>query len=386
MKDVKHLRFWLTVALIALLAVWLLRGILLPFVAGMAIAYFLDPVCDRMQKWGLSRTLATTVVTAIFVLVLVAIIGVVVPIVVSELIDLAGRIPAVWDALRQRIIDLAQLIEVRFGEQAVQRVEKSLGISGEKLFGWATQMLGGLMTGGAALINLASLIFITPVVTFFLLRDWDHIVTAIDNMIPKDHVQTVRHLARQVDATLAGFVRGQGMVCITLGIFYALGLTLVGLDFGIIVGLGAGLISFIPYVGAMVGLVVSVGLALVQFADWWPILLTAAVFFAGQAIEGNFLTPKMVGERVGLHPVWVIFGLLAGGTLFGFVGVLLSVPAAAVIGVCVRFAIARYKESDEYWGHMGRDPDTGETPEDIAALKKAAPEGAPENGEEEDKP
>ncbi|MFQ6017021.1 MAG: AI-2E family transporter, partial [Kiloniellaceae bacterium] len=188
------------------------------------------------------------------------------------------------------------------------------------------------------------------VVAFYLLRDWDRIVGKVDGWLPRAHAGTIREQALEVDRRLAGFLRGQGTVCLLLGVFYALALSLAGLDFGLVVGLIAGLLSFIPYVGAIVGLLASVGLAVVQFDDWVRIAIVAGIFFAGQAVEGNYLTPKLVGGRVGLHPVWVIFGLLAGGALFGFVGVLLAVPAAAVIGVAVRFALDRYMASSYYLG------------------------------------
>ena len=350
MSPARQMRIWLVVAVLFFLAVWLLSDILLPFVAGMAIAYFLDPVCDRLERAGLSRTLATVLVTAIFVILLLAVIGVAVPVLVGELLDFAERLPAIWDAARRNMMELVQSLEARMGASLVTEAQRSLSGSGDKVFGWAAEVLGKLVSGGAALVNLASLVFITPVVTFFLLRDWDRMVAKIDGLLPRQHADTIRDLARQVDATLAGFVRGQATVCLILGTFYALGLTLVGLEFGLLIGLMAGLISFIPFVGAIVGLVASVGLALIQFDDWTLIAATAGIFFAGQAIEGNFLTPKLVGDRVGLHPVWVIFGLLAGGSLFGFVGVLLSVPVAAIIGVGVRFALARYRASQLYGG------------------------------------
>jgi predicted PurR-regulated permease PerM len=224
---------------------------------------------------------------------------------------------------------------------------------------WGTNLLGQVISGGVAIANLISLLVITPVVAFYLLRDWDRIVARVDTWLPRGHAGAIREQAREIDRTLAGFLRGQGTVCLILGVFYAIGLTLAGLDFGLVVGLVAGLLSFIPYVGAIVGLVLSVGLALVQFDDWLRIAVVAGIFFVGQAVEGNFLTPKLVGESVGLHPVWIIFGLLAGGALFGFVGVLLAVPAAAVIGVGVRFALGRYMQSPYYHGggHGGGGPD-----------------------------
>ena len=216
------------------------------------------------------------------------------------------------------------------------------------MLSWATDIVAGVLSGGAAVANTLSLIIITPVVTFYLLRDWDNIAATVDGWLPRAQAPTIRELASEVDRTLAGFLRGQGTVCLLLGVFYAIGLTVAGLDFGLVIGLIAGLLSFIPYVGSIVGLLLSVGLAFLQFDDWLRVAVVAGIFFVGQALEGNVLTPRLVGGRVGLHPVWVIFAILAGGTLFGFVGVLLAVPVAAVIGVGTRFALTRYLDSPYY--------------------------------------
>lgn len=193
------------------------------------------------------------------------------------------------------------------------------------------------------MFNLVALLLITPIVAFYLLRDWDRLIEQADRLLPPAYAEVIRAQVRAVDRTLAGFVRGVGTVCLFLGVFYATGLTLVGLDFGLLIGLGAGLISFVPYIGATIGAIASVGLALLQFDGYLMAAVVAAIFFSGQFIEGNILQPTLVGDRVGLHPVWVIFALLAGGALLGFVGVLVAVPAAAVIGVGVRFFVGQYR-------------------------------------------
>ena len=193
--------------------------------------------------------------------------------------------------------------------------------------------------------------FLTPVVTFYLLRDWERLVGALDGALPRDHAATIRKLAHESNAAIAGYVRGQALVCITLGTIYAVGLSLVGLQFGLVIGLIAGAISFIPFVGTFVGAVMALGMALVQFPpDWMGVVKVAVVFVIGQMLEGNVLSPKLVGDRVGLHPVWIMFALLAGGALFGFVGVLIAVPVAAVVGVLVRHLIGRYRDSQYYRG------------------------------------
>src|SRR5690606_34210818 len=222
--------------------------------------------------------------------------------------------------------------------------------------------------------NLLALLFITPIVAFFLLRDWDDIVGRLDKWLPRPWAGVIREQAALIDETLAGFVRGQALVCLFLGTFYAVVLTVVGLDFGITIGLITGILSFIPYVGTTFGFVTSIAVAFAQFSEWLPILLVAGLFIAGQAIEGNFLTPKLVGDRVGLHPVWVIFALLAAGSLFGFVGVLLAIPVAAVIGVLARFVLGRYLTSRYYRGGL---PASGPPPRKDEDGTGGAPGGRP---------
>ena len=211
-------------------------------------------------------------------------------------------------------------------------------------------MIAGVVTSSVALANLLSLLFITPVVAFYLLRDWDRLKNQTNSLLPQRHAETIRQQLALVDRTLAGFVRGQATVCLVLAAYYGIGLTVIGVDFGLVVGIGIGLISFIPYLGSITGFVVSVGIALAQFDSWLPVGLVVGLFAFGQFLEGYVLTPRLVGDRVGLHPVWVIFALLAGGSLFGFVGLLLAVPAAAVIGVLTRFAVLRYRKSRYYQG------------------------------------
>jgi predicted PurR-regulated permease PerM len=201
------------------------------------------------------------------------------------------------------------------------------------------------------LVNLLSLVIVTPIVAFYLLTDWDRMVARLDSWLPRPHVETLRGLAREMDDAMAGFIRGQAVVCLLLGLFYAIGLSLAGLNFGLLIGLAAGILSFIPYVGSFIGFVLSISVAFVQFwPDWVHIAAVAAIFAAGQFIEGNFLSPKLVGNRVGLHPVWLMFALFAFGYLFGFAGLLMAVPLAAAVGVLTRFALRKYLSSPFYLG------------------------------------
>ncbi|OUS14980.1 AI-2E family transporter [Rhodospirillales bacterium 47_12_T64] len=350
MTAERQIRFWLIGLVFFLVSVFFLRSVLLPFVAGMAIAYFLDPVCDKLEAMGLSRTLATTLVTIAFILILVFALVLLVPALVGQVIDLIESLPKLIESVRGQINKLLAIIENRVDGENLISLKEALGDSLKATAKWFTGLVGGLVDGGVAFANLMSLLVITPVVTFYLLRDWDKIVARVDSWLPRPQLETIRVLAKQVDDTLAGFIRGQGTVCLVLGGFYAIGLSLAGLKFGLVLGMIAGLLSFIPFVGSGIGLVLSVGLAFFQFDSWGPIMGVAGVFFAGQFLEGNVLTPKLVGEKIGLHPVWVIFGLLAGGALFGFVGMLLAVPVAAVIGVGVRFALSEYMDSRYYYG------------------------------------
>lgn len=336
------------VVFVALLV--LLKGILLPFVAGMAIAYLLDPVCDRLERMGTSRTLATSIVTAIFAVVVILLLLLIVPLAIKQAVDFLGSLPDFIARTHDRLVPFLAQLQQRFDLPDAAE----LSDIARQRFGTALSWLAGLLEGvvgqGLALANLLSLIFITPVVTFYLLRDWDRLVARLDDLLPRDHAAVIRQQAGLANQSLAGFARGQSMVCLTLALYYSISLTIVGLPFGTVVGLAAGLLTFIPYVGSLTGFVVSMAIAIGQFDHTWPIVVTALIFLIGQVLEGNFLTPKLVGDRVGLHPVWIIFALLAGGALFGFVGLLLAVPVAALIGVLVRFSIAQYRASRLYLG------------------------------------
>ena len=203
----------------------------------------------------------------------------------------------------------------------------------------------GLLQSGIAFLNLVALIFVTPVVTFYLIRDWDRMLARLRSLIPPDALPTTERLAHEVDEVLAGVIRGQGLVCLFLATFYSLGLWAVGLQYGLIIGLLTGLFSFIPYIGMAVGFFVGMVVAAFQFQDLLRVALVAAVFLVGQFIEGNLVTPRLVGARIRVHPVWLIFAVLAGAALFGIVGALVAVPAAAVIGVFIRFALECYRGS-----------------------------------------
>lgn len=346
-------RFWAAAAAAFLLVLWLLNDILLPFVVGMVVAYLLDPAVLWLQRFRISRTLATTIVTILAALAAIGASMAILPPLFAQIQQLIAGAPQLALKAMMQLQPLIEPLRERFGlpvlslpnlqAEAAQWAGQALAIAGG--------VAGGMLRGGAAVINLLALLFITPVVTFYMLRDWEKLLATIDRNLPLDHADTIRKLVGQSNRAIAGYLRGQALVCLSLGTFYALGLTLVGLQFGFVIGLIAGAISFIPFVGTFVGAVLSIGMALAQFPpDWMSVALVVAVFVVGQTLEGNILSPMLVGDRVGLHPVWIMFALLAGGVLFGFVGVLVAVPVAAIVGVIARHLLGRYRESGIYRG------------------------------------
>jgi predicted PurR-regulated permease PerM len=340
--------FWLGIIALFILAVDLLRSILLPFVAGAAIAFFLDPLADRLERLRVSRTSATLITLAGFLLGIVLFLLLLAPLLEAQVAQLVSRFPTYLAEGRAQLDRLFALLQDRLPPEDMARLRDAAGAKIADVVGDAAQLLTGLLSGGVAVANLLSLIFITPIVAFFLLRDWDLIVAAVDAWLPRRQLEVIRAQARLIDQTLSGFIRGQALVCTMLGLYYAVGLTVIGLDFGLVLGLMVGLLLFIPFLGGLTGALLSVSLAFAQFGDWHRPLAIAILFVFGQATESNVITPKLVGDRVNLHPVWMIFSLLAFGELFGFVGVLIAVPFAAVIGVLLRFALQRYLASSLY--------------------------------------
>ncbi len=347
----RQVQFWL-LSLAAFCAfLYVFSSVLLPFVAGMAVAYLLDPVCDRLEKLGMGRLWATLTIMFAFIFVLVLFFILLLPVLGNQLALFLEKFP-----------ELVRKLQGLLSDNIGSSLAAAAGINPEDLQATMSNLVGqgasfigklahSLWSGGQALLSILSLFVITPVVAFYLLLDWDHMIERIDGWLPRDHLGEIRALAGEMDAAVAGFVRGQVSVCLILGSFYAVALVLVGLNFGLLIGMGAGLVSFIPFVGASLGLVLSIGVALVQFWPDWPwIVAVAAVFAAGQFLEGNILQPKLVGESTGLHPVTLMFALFAFGYLFGFVGMLVAVPAAAMIGVLARFALKQYLASPVYKG------------------------------------
>ncbi|UJW73242.1 AI-2E family transporter [Rhizobium sp. SL42] len=347
----RQVMFWLVALAVFVLFLLMFSSILLPFIAGMALAYFLDPVADRLERLGLSRLMATVVILVTFVIVFALSLMIIIPILASQLNDFIERVPGYMTQLQNFIAtsNASWLPEWLNGQMDTIKSNFSRYIS--EGVGFLGTLVEQIWNSGKALLDIVSLLVVTPVVAFYLLLDWDRMIAKVDSWVPRGQLPTVRKLATELDNTIAGFVRGQGSLCLILGLFYAIALSLAGLNFGLLIGFFTGLISFIPYVGSTVGLLLAIGVALVQFwPDYLWIGFIAGIFFFGQFLEGNILQPKLVGKSVGLHPVWLMFALFAFGSLFGFVGVLVAVPAAAAVGVLVRFALSRYLESDLYYG------------------------------------
>ncbi|MCX8225564.1 MAG: AI-2E family transporter [Sulfitobacter sp.] len=341
-----QLKYWGIAGAVSLVILWFTGDVLLPFLIGAAIAYFLDPVADRLETLGLSRAMATTVIALIAIMIFVLMALLVVPTLVNQAINLIGVAPELTrnftDFLTERFPTL--LVE----GSTLRTSITSIGVTVQERGG---ELLNTALASAASLLNILLLFVIVPVVAVYLLLDWDRMVAQIDSLLPRDHAPVIRSLARDIDKTLASFIRGMGTVCLILGTYYAIALMLVGLQFGLVVGFIAGLVTFIPYLGAMLGGVLAIGLALFQFwGDWVSIGLVAAIFVLGQVLEGNFLTPKLVGNSVGLHPVWLILALSMFGSMFGFVGMLAAVPIAAALGVVARFATNQYRDSVLYKG------------------------------------
>lgn len=343
-KD--QFRYWGIATAVFFGLLWFLGDQLLPFLLGGAIAYFLDPVADRIEKMGASRGAATAIITVTGVLVFVVLSLLVIPKLIEQFIQFFNTVP---DIAR----DLGTFLTRRFPQLLDEgsTLSQSISTIGQTIQSRGGALLDSAIASAASILNVIVLIVIVPVVSVYLLLDWDRMVERVDELLPRDHAPVIRHIAKEIDKTLAGFVRGMGTVCIVLGTYYAIALMVVGLNFGLVVGFVAGLITFIPYLGALLGGALAIGLALFQFwGDWVSIGFVAGIFMIGQIVEGNILTPKLVGSSVGLHPVWLILALTVFGSLFGFVGMLVAVPLAASLGVIVRFAIGQYTGSRLYRG------------------------------------
>lgn len=354
--------FWLVVIVLLFWFLFAIKAILLPFVVGILLAYFLDPAADKLEDWGCSRTTATVIITLGFFSLFGVILTLLLPPLFEQVQGLIASLPALIEQGKHMAEQQFRLLTGSLAPQELQSAKEAVSkVSGE-FFDSLTRLTTGMLQSGFALINLISLIVLTPVVAFYLLRDWDRFVAHINSLLPQEHAPVIREQLRKIDETISGFVRGTLNVMMILGAFYIIALSLTGLKFAILIGLIGGFMIIIPYVGTLISGAAAVGMALLQFDDPLSVFIVLGIFVTGQVLEGYVLTPRLVGEKVGLHPLWLIFGMLAGATLFGFVGVFLAVPVTAIIGVLARFAIEQYKHSEYYRQKVFISPDKLQNP------------------------
>ena len=344
-----QLKYWGIAGAGFLALLWLLGNVVAPFLTGAAVAYFLNPVVERLVARGLPRTVAVVVIALAVAGVLALAAFLVIPPVVAQGAALVQAAP-------EGFAQIQRFMEARFPEALDEgsALRQGLSAAGEAIQSRGLALAEGVLSSARGLLGVVIFLVVAPVVAFYLLLDWPRLLAAIDGLLPRDHAPVIRRIARDIDAAVAGFVRGQITVCLILAVWYASALGLVGLQFGLVVGMVTGMISFIPWIGAILGGALSIGLALHQF--WGaPVLigLVVAIFAIGQFLEGNVLVPRLVGRSVGLHPVWLLFALSAFGALFGFAGLLVAVPVAAALGVVVRFLAGQYRDSTLYRGRGG---------------------------------
>lgn len=343
--------FWLVSALLLGLAIFIVKDVLLPFVAGIVLAYFLNPLVERLVALGLNRVAASALIVVAGGVVVITLLVLILPVVFAQAQQFAVSLPSEIERVRGGIDAWARArLGANFSDfdAGLRRATEALSENWASLAGWAAS---SLWDRSLAIFNFLSLLLVTPLVVFYLLIDWETMLSRIDSWLPRDHAPTLRALASDVNDSVSAFIRGQGTVCLILALFYAVGLTAAGLNYGLMIGIGTGLMAFIPFVGWALGLLTATALAIVQFwPDYLPILAVIGVFLAGQAFDAGFLSPNIVGSKIGLHPVWLIFALFVFAYLFGFVGMLIAVPVAAAIGVLVRFGLEAYLKSSVYRG------------------------------------
>lgn len=367
----RQIAVWIALLCGSVALLYALSGVLLPFVAGLTIGYLLDPLATHLERFGLSRLGATTLILALFVVLLLVLLIVFVPILAHQFTSFLLNLPGIAARLQTLLIEEGSKLVERYGGETL----KSLGIRGgltqaevqssiNSVVGQASNYVVGLLnqlwSGSRALFGLFSLLIVTPVVAFYILLDWRRMVATVDGWTPLNQRENIRSIARDVDAAMAGFVRGQSLVSLFLGLWYAVGLTAVGLNFGLLIGISGGFLSFIPYIGSLTVLIVATAVAVVQgWPDWVLIAETVAVVVIGQFLEGNILSPSLVGASIGLHPVWLMFALVAFSTIFGFTGLLLAVPLSAAAGVLCRFVLRKYLASPLFTGEVDSAPVAG---------------------------
>jgi predicted PurR-regulated permease PerM len=343
-----QLIFWSGAIALFIAFLWLFSGVLLPFVLGISIAYLLDPVVTRITRWKLPRWAAALIILAAFVAFVAAAAAVILPAIYREMTQLAAALPGYAEKLWVMLSPYTAWAQEKLGNTDVEGIKQTLQAQIGKMFAVGGSVLSGIATGGQAVAGFLTTMVLTPVVAYYMMKEWPAMKTWFNGLLPRKHYDTIQELLVRIDGKIAGFVRGQITVAFLLAVIYAVALSLAGLNYGFLIGFMAGVLSIIPMVGSAVGLVVAVAVAWFQAGSMTYVAIIAAIFLVGQFVEGNFLTPKFLGDSVGLHPLWIMFALLAGGAMLGIVGMLVAVPAVAVVGVLASFAIEIYKNSAYY--------------------------------------
>lgn len=349
MSNTNKALFWGGFLALFIGFIWLFNDILTPFILGIAIAYLLDPVVRKFSSWKrIPRWAVGLIILTLFFGLLTLLFILLAPMALRQAQQLIEQIPNYIQNALDYLSPYLVWIQDRVGEDYIEQINTYIKGNAGKLVGVTGGIVGGVAAGGKFVAGMATTLALTPLVAFFMIKEWPSIVRWVEGLYPRQHAAMIKGLLKEIDGKVSGFIRGQITVAFLLGIIYAVALTIAGLNYGFLIGLGAGIFSIIPLVGSTLGLVVAVVVSWFQAGDLVYTGIIAAIFFAGQFIEGNFLSPKIVGDSVGLHPLWIIFALFAGGALFGIVGMLLAVPVAAVIGVLMGFAIKQYKASPLY--------------------------------------
>ena len=354
--------------------VYLLKPILTPFLLAMALGYLWDPVVDRLERLGLSRTLGVCVVFIVMSLLGIALLLVLLPLLGRQMQVVAGKVPVGIEWFRGTLLPwLERRFHLGTSDIPLDRIREALIANWQSAGGVAQEVLVSATASSLAVLGWITNLVLVPVVAFYLMRDWDKLVSSVREILPRAWEGTAVQLARECDEVVSAFLRGQFLVMLALGLCYTLGLLAVGLDLALLIGMLAGMASIVPYLGLVLGVGAASVAALVQFGSWAPLPWVAAVFIASQMLEGMYLTPRLVGDRIGLHPVVVIFAVMAGGQLFGFTGVLLALPVSAVVMVLLRHVHDRYRSSRLY-GQPAAGPAAAQP---VAGHGSSGTEGSP---------
>lgn len=340
--------FWLAIFVFFCYFVYLTKSVIMPFVAGILIAYLLNPFVKKMGKLKINRTYSTVIVVFLVLIAVVPALFLLLSVIHEQIVKFISSLPTLVPALVAKVTPILDDIGAYFPSLSSENIKESLQSNADNAVKIVTALLRKIVSSSFAFVNVLSLLIITPIVAFYMLRDWTVFTKKVDNLLPRKHRNEIRTVMKKIDRAIAGFLRGQFSVCVILGTIYSFGLYFVGLQMGVAVGFMAGIISFIPYVGSITGFITAIIIAFIQYDTFGPIIQVCGVFLFGQLLESYYLTPTLVGDSVGLHPVWIMFAILAGGVLLGFLGVLVAVPVAAIIAVLLRHFIDKYKKSSFY--------------------------------------